>query len=95
MTVRVSDGTNAATADLQVTLQDVQPVVTVAADAASVVEGAAAAFTLTRSGDLSGTQAVTVEVTDSAEVLAAGQSAIDAGDLRRRGSRGGAAGGHR
>ena len=76
VTVRVSDGTNAATADLQVTLQDVQPVVTVAADAASVVEGAAAAFTLTRSGDLSGTQAVTVEVTDSAEVLAAGQSGI-------------------
>ena len=77
VTVRVSDGTNAATADLQVTLQDVQPVVTVAADAASVVEGAAAAFTLTRSGDLSGTQAVTVAVTDSAEVLAAGQSALE------------------
>ena len=77
VTVRVSDGTNAATADLQVTLQDVLPVVTVAADAASVVEGAAAAFTLTRSGDLSGTQAVTVAVTDSAEVLAAGQSAIE------------------
>ena len=76
VTVRVSDGTNAATADLQVTLQDVQPVVTVAADAASVVEGAAAAFTLTRSGDVSGTQAVTVEVTESAEVLAAGQSGI-------------------
>ena len=77
VTVRVSDGTNAATADLQVTLQDVLPVVTVAADAASVVEGAAAAFTLTRSGDLSGTQAVTVAVTDSAEVLAAGQSALE------------------
>ena len=77
VTVRVSDGTNAATADLQVTLQDVLPVVTVAADAASVVEGTAAAFTLTRSGDLSGTQAVTVAVTDSAEVLAAGQTALE------------------
>ena len=95
VTVRVSDGTNAATADLQVTLQDVLPVVTVAADAASVVEGTAAAFTLTRSGDLSGTQAVTVAVTGSAEVLAAGQTALEHGDLRRRGSRGGAAGGHR
>ena len=77
VTVRVSDGTNAATADLQVTLQDVLPVVTVAADAASVVEGTAAAFTLTRSGDLSGTQAVTVAVTGSAEVLAAGQTALE------------------
>ena len=95
VTVRVSDGTNAATADLQVTLQDVLPVVTVAADAASVVEGTAAAFTLTRSGDLSGTQAVTVAVTDSAEVLAAGQSAMEQVTFADAAADGGAAGGHR
>ena len=74
VTVQVSDGANAATADLTVTLTDVAPAVSIAPVAASVEEGTAAAFTLTRSGDLSGTQAVTVDVTQTGAVLATGQA---------------------
>ena len=74
VTVQVSDGVNSAIAHLRVTLTDVAPAVTVAADAASVVEGTAAAFTLTRSGDLSGAQAVAVAVSATGTVLAAGES---------------------
>ena len=46
------------------------PVVTVAADAATIAEGADAAFTLTRAGDVSGALAVPVAVTDAGAVLA-------------------------
>ena len=54
-----------------VTVRDDElPVVTVAAVAARVVEGSAAAFTLTRSGDLSATLEVPVAVTDAGSVLA-------------------------
>ena len=52
--MQVSDGANSDTAELEVTLQDVAPAVTVAADAATVEEGEAAVFTVTRAGDLSG-----------------------------------------
>ncbi len=74
LTVQVSDGANPATADLTVTLTDVAPAVSIAPVAASVVEGTAAAFTLTRSGDLSGTQAVAVDVSQTGAVLATGQA---------------------
>ena len=74
LTVQVSDGANAATADLTVTLTDVAPAVSIAPVAASVEEGTAAAFTLTRSGDLSGTQAAIVAVTETGAVLATGQA---------------------
>ena len=54
-----------------VTVQDDDlPVVTVAADAAAVAEGAAAAFTLTRAGDLSVPLAVPVAVSQAGAVLA-------------------------
>ncbi len=75
VTVEVSDGDdNAVRANLSVTLTDVAPAVTVAADAATVVEGTAASFTLTRSGDLSGAQTVAVAVNATGTVLAAGES---------------------
>ena len=74
VTVEVSDGVNAARAPWTVTLTDVAPAVTVAADAATVEEGTAAAFTLTRSGDLSGTQTVAVAVSQTGAVLATGQA---------------------
>ena len=74
LTVQVSDGANPATADLTVTLTDVAPAVSIAPVAATVVEGTAAAFTLTRSGDLSGTQAVAVDVSETGAVLATGQA---------------------
>ena len=74
VTVQVSDGTNAATADLTVTLTDVAPAVSIAPVAATVEEGTAAAFTLIRSGDLSGTQAVAVDVSQTGAVLATGQA---------------------
>ena len=51
-------------------LDDERPVVTVAADAAAVTEGAEAAFTLTRAGDVSEALVVPVEVTDAGGVLA-------------------------
>ena len=47
------------------------PVVTVAAEAAAVTEGAEAAFTLTRAGTVSAALLVPVEVTDAGSVLAA------------------------
>ena len=74
LTVQVSDGTNAASADLTVTLTDVAPAVSIAPVAATVEEGTAAAFTLIRSGDLSGTQAVAVAVSQTGAVLATGQA---------------------
>ena len=75
VTVEVSDGDdNAVRANLSVTLTDVAPAVTVAADAATVEEGTAAAFTLTRSGDLSGAQAVAVAVSQTGSVLATGEA---------------------
>ena len=75
VTVQVSDGANAATADLTVTLTDVAPAVSISPAAPTTVEeGTAAAFTLTRSGDLSGTQAVTVDVSQTGAVLATDQA---------------------
>ena len=47
-----------------------QPAVSVAGDASPVTEGAAAAFTLTRMGDVSAALTVTVEVTESGAMLA-------------------------
>ena len=75
LTVQVSDGANAATADLTVTLTDVAPVVSIAPLAAAVVEGAAAQFTVTRADDLSGALAVEAAVTADGAVLAATESA--------------------
>ena len=74
VTVAVSDGANAVTADLEVTLQDVAAVVTVAADADTVEEGTAAEFTVTRAGDLSGALTVAVAVGETGTVLASGES---------------------
>ena len=74
VTVQVSDGANAVTADLEVTLQDVVATVTVAADAATIEEGEAAVFTVTRAGDLSGVLTVAVVVGETGMVLASGGS---------------------
>ena len=74
VTVQVSDGVNAARAPRTVTLTDVVLVVSIAPVAATVEEGTAAAFTLTRSGDLSGAQAVAVAVSQTGSVLATGQA---------------------
>ena len=76
VTVQVSDGVNAATADLEVTLQDVQAAVTVAPAVETVEEGAAAVFTVTRAGDLSGTLTVAVEVGEAGTVLAADEAGV-------------------
>ena len=61
-------GTQVATVTVE---DDDLPVVTVAADADSVAEGEAAAFTLTRVGDASAALEVTVAVTDGGSVLEA------------------------
>ena len=74
VTVQVSDGANSDTAELEVTLQDVAPAVTVAADAATIEEGEAAVFTVTRAGDLSGALTVAVAVGETGTVLASGGS---------------------
>ncbi len=56
--------------DVTLTITDDEvPVVTVAAETATVTEGAEAAFTLTRDGDLSATLDVTFAVTDGGGVL--------------------------
>ena len=47
-----------------------QPAISVAGDASPVTEGAAAAFTLTRTGDVSAALTVAVEVTESGVMLA-------------------------
>ena len=72
--MQVSDGANAVTAELEVTLQDVEATVTVAADAATIEEGEAAVFTVTRAGDLSGALTVAVAVGETGTVLASGGS---------------------
>ena len=74
VTVQVSDGANAVTAELEVTLQDVVAAVTVAADTDTVEEGTAAVFTVTRAGDLSGALTVAVAVGETGTVLASGES---------------------
>ena len=74
VTVQVSDGANAVTADLEVTLQDVVATVTVAADTDTVEEGTAAVFTVTRAGDLSGALTVAVAIDETGTVLASGGS---------------------
>ena len=74
VTVQVSDGANAVTAELEVTLQDVEATVTVAADTDTVEEGTAAVFTVTRAGDLSGALTVAVAVGETGTVLASGGS---------------------
>ena len=74
VTVEVSDGANAVTADLEVTLQDVEATVTVAADTATIEEGEAAVFTVTRADDLSGALTVAVAVGQRGTVLASGGS---------------------
>ena len=73
LTVRVSDGHNPVTAELTVTLTDVQPTVTIAAVAGSVMEGEPAEFTVARSGDQTGPLSVTVTVSEAGSVLATGQ----------------------
>ena len=75
LTVQVSDGANAATADLTVTLTDVVPVVSIAAAAPAVVEGAPAQFTVTRADDLSGALEAALAVTADGAVLAATETA--------------------
>ena len=74
VTVQVSDGANAVTADLEVTLQDVVATVTVAADTDTVEEGTAAVFTVMRAGDLSGALTVAVAVGETGTVLVSGES---------------------
>ncbi len=59
-----------ATATVTVNDNDL-PAITVAADAASVTEGTAAAFTLTRTGNLTAPLTVGVTVSEDGEVLAA------------------------
>ena len=59
-----------ATATVTVNDNDL-PAVTVAADAASVTEGTAAAFTLTRTGNLAAGLTVVVKVEETGDVLAA------------------------
>ena len=85
-------------------LDDDLPVVTVAADAAMVTEGADAAFTLTRAGDASEALTVSVAVTETGAVLTGtaptdvtfqgrhGHRARHAGDRGRRRRRGGCRG---
>ena len=74
LTVQVSDGHNPVTAALTVTLTDVVPEVTIAADAGQATEGDTVAYTVTRSGDLSGALSVTVTVNESGgAVLASGE----------------------
>ena len=70
--VQVTDGHNPVSAELIVTLTDVVPVVTIAAATGPVTEGAAAEFTVTRSGDLTGPLSVSVTVGEAGAVLAAG-----------------------
>ena len=75
LTVQVSDGHNPVTAALTVTLTDVVPEVTVAADGEQATEGDTVAYTVTRSGDLSGTLSVTVAVSEAGgAVLASGEA---------------------
>ena len=75
LTVQVSDGHNPVTAALTVTLTDVVPEVTIAADAEQATEGDTVAYTVTRSGDLSGALSVTVTVSESGgAVLASGEA---------------------
>ena len=75
LTVQVSDGHNPVTANLTVTLTDVVPEVTIAADAEQATEGDTVAYTLTRSGDLTGALSVTVTVSESGgAVLASGEA---------------------
>ena len=74
LTVQVSDGHNPVTAALTVTLTDVVPAVTIAADAGQATEGDTVAYTVTRSGDLSGALSVTVAVSEAGgAVLASGE----------------------
>ena len=75
LTVQVSDGHNPVTAALTVTLTDVVPAVTIAADAEQATEGDTVAYTVTRSGDLTGALSVTVTVSESGgAVLASGEA---------------------
>ena len=75
LTVQVSDGHNPVTAALTVTLTDVVPAVTIAADAGQATEGDTVAYTVTRSGDLTGALSVTVTVSETGgAVLASGEA---------------------
>ena len=69
VTVQVSDGSNESTAEVTVTLVDVLSTVTIAAAEESVAEGAEAGFIVTRAGDLSGAQTVSVSVAQEGSVL--------------------------
>ena len=73
VTVEVTDGANPVTAALTVTLQDVADppsTVTIAAGA-DVMEGAAATFTLTRTGENAAALEVSVTVSETGDVVAA------------------------
>ena len=75
LTVQVSDGHNPVTAALTVTLTDVVPEVTIAADAGQATEGDTVAYTVTRSGDLTGALSVTVTVSEAGgAVLSSGEA---------------------
>ncbi len=106
VTVTLTDGDNyhlgtPAAATGRILDNDGPSQVTVAAVAAAVMEGADAAFTLTRAGDLSGAPEVSFTVEDAAGVLAsppptgaafeadASRRARDPGDRGRPGRRGG------
>ena len=75
LTVQVTDGHNAVTAALTVTLTDVVPTVTIAAVAETVAEGDPAQFTVTRSGDENGPLSATVTVSEAGGAMLAADAA--------------------